>query len=96
MPSPLIPGPSEIQSQLAHASDVSSNQILVSHYICLPLATIAVILRLVSRVLAKTARLQADDYAVVAAWVLLAPPVFILDCSSVHAVYIRLQAWSKS
>ena len=70
MPSPLIASPSEVQRQLAHASDNASSQILVSHYICLPLATIAVILRLLSRYLSKTARLRADDYAVIIAWVI--------------------------
>lgn len=46
----------------------------MSHYICLPLATMAVILRLVSRYLCKAARLQIDDYMVIAAWVILSPP----------------------
>ena len=74
MPSPLIPSPGEIQYQLAHTSDDRSSQILVSHYICLPLATVAVILRLVSRYLSKKARLQTDDYLVIAAWVILSLP----------------------
>ena len=74
MLSPLIPSPSEAQYQLAHTSDNQSSQILVSHYICLPLATIAVVLRLLSRYLSKVARLQADDYIIVAAWVFFSPP----------------------
>ena len=74
MLSPLIPSPSEAQYQLAHTSDNQSSQILVSHYICLPLATIAVVLRLLSRYLSKAARLQADDYIIVAAWVFFSPP----------------------
>ena len=73
MLSPLIPSPSEAQYQLAHTSDNQSSQILVSHYICLPLATIAVILRLLSRYLCKAARLQADDYIIIAAWVFFSP-----------------------
>ena len=73
MPTPLIPSPSEAQYQLAHTNDNRTNQILVSHYICLPLATIAVILRLVSRHLCRAARLQTDDYMVIAAWVYLSP-----------------------
>lgn len=74
MPSPLIPSPSEAQYQLAHTSDNLSSQILISHYICLPLATVAVILRLVSRHLSKVVHLQADDYLVIAAWVFLSSP----------------------
>ena len=68
-----IPSPSEAQYQLAHTRDNRSNQILISHYICLPLATIAVLLRLTSRHLCKAARFQADDYLVIAAWVSLSP-----------------------
>ena len=71
MPSPLIPTSSEVQSQLANASDNASSQILISHYICLPAATIAIVLRLISRYLSKTARLKLDDYTVIAAWVFL-------------------------
>ena len=73
MLSPLIPSPSDAQYQYAHISDKQSSPILISHYVCLPLATIAVILRLLSRRLSKAARLQADDALVIAAWVLRLP-----------------------
>ena len=70
MLSPLIPTSSEIEYQLAHARDDRSSQIIVSHAICLPLATFAVILRLVSRSLCKAARLRADDFTIIVALVL--------------------------
>ena len=73
MLSPLIPNRGEAQYQLAHISDNQSSRILISHYVCLPLATIAVILRLLSRHLCKAARLQVDDALVIAAWVLHLP-----------------------
>ena len=82
MPSPLTPSPSEAQYQLAHNSDNRSSQILISHYICLPLATIAVLLRLISRYLCKAGRLQADDYLVISAWVYHSPLMSNVKSSS--------------
>ena len=93
MPSPLIPSPSQAQYQLAHTSDNLSSQILVSHYICLPLATIAVVLRLLSRHLSKAARLQADDYLVIAAWVSLSPLKPSVNFLLVSVVATEFQAW---
>ena len=79
MLSPLIPNPSDAQYQLAHTIDNQSSRILISHYVCLPLATIAVILRLLSRRLSKAARLQIDDALVIAAWVLQLPLTSSVD-----------------
>ena len=89
MLSPLVPDPSQVQYQLAHTSDNRSSQILISHLICLPLATITIILRLVSRYLCKARRLQTDDYLIIAAWVLPSPPM-----SWVNSVF-DIHCWSS-
>ena len=95
MLSPLIPNPSEARYQLAHISDNQSSRILISHYVCLPLATIAVILRLLSRHLCKAARLQVDDALVIAAWVLtpFPPDVERQFPQSVSVAASESQAW---
>lgn len=91
MVSPLIPSPSEVQSQFAHIHDDKAAQIVVSHAICLPLATIAVVMRLLSRRLCRTSRLQADDFMVIAALVSpltsLIIVIVILSDSSLGNIY---------
>ena len=62
------PSPSEIQYQLDHIHEDRSSDIVVSHVICLTIATVAVILRFASRRLCKAAIL-ADDYMIIAALV---------------------------
>lgn len=58
----------DIQYQIDHIGDDRSNAIVISHAVVLPLATIAVILRFVSRRLCK-AQIQADDLMIIAALV---------------------------
>lgn len=71
----LATSPSEIQSQLAHIHDNRSGQIITSGAICLSVAIVAVILRLISRRFAKARRIskarsmQADDYMIISALV---------------------------
>lgn len=62
------PSPSEIQYQLDHIREDRSSDIVISHIICMTLATVAVILRFTSRRLCKAAIL-ADDYMIIAALV---------------------------
>ncbi|MCJ1266425.1 hypothetical protein MMC22_006310, partial [Lobaria immixta] len=57
---------SDIQYQLEHLHDSGIPRLLVSQIICLVLAVIAVILRLVSRRLNK-ASIQSDDYMILIA-----------------------------
>ena len=69
MSSPLVPTPNEIQYQLAHIHDDRASQIIISHVTCLPLAAIAVTLRLLSRRLSKSGRIKVDDLVIIAALV---------------------------
>ena len=66
----VLPSPAEIQYQLAHIHEDRSFDIVISHAICLPLAAIAVILRLISRRLIR-APIQADDWTVMLALLFL-------------------------
>lgn len=62
----VAPSPAEIQYQLAHIHEDRSLDIILSHAICLPIAVIAVVLRLVSRRLIKDS-IQADDWLIIVA-----------------------------
>ena len=62
MPGP--PSPAEIQYELAHIHDNRAPSIVASSVICIALATIAVILRLLARRLGKV-KILADDYMMV-------------------------------
>lgn len=62
------PNAQEIQYQLAHIHQDRSNDIIVSHAICIVIAVFAVILRFSSRRLCK-APILADDYMTIAALV---------------------------
>ena len=62
------PSYSEIQYQREHIHEDRSSDIVVSHIICITLATVAVTLRFLSRRLCKAAIL-ADDYMIIAALV---------------------------
>ena len=66
MPSPL--SPAEINYELAHSNDNRASNIVVSSVICISLATIAVMLRLLARRLSK-AKILADDYMMIFALV---------------------------
>ena len=66
MPSPLPPA--EIKYELAHIRDDRASNIVVSSVICISLATIAVMLRLLARRLSK-AKILADDYMMIFALV---------------------------
>lgn len=68
------PTPSEIQYQLEHIHQNRSGDIVVSHIICMTLASIAVILRFASRRLCRAA-LLADDYTIIVALGLVAGEV---------------------
>ena len=67
------PSPSEIQYQLTHIHEDHSSDIVVSHIICITLATVAVALRFVSRRVCRAAILS-DDYMIIAALVRLTFP----------------------
>ncbi|KAL9607133.1 MAG: hypothetical protein Q9167_007926 [Letrouitia subvulpina] len=58
----------DIKYQIAHIRDDRSQDIIVSHGICITLAAIAIILRFISRKLGKV-RIGADDWMIVAAFV---------------------------
>ena len=62
------PSPAEIQYQLEHIHEDRSSDIVISHIVCMTLATVAVILRFTSRRLCKAAIL-ADDYMILVALV---------------------------
>ena len=62
------PSPAEIQYQLEHVHEDRSSDIVISHIVCMTLATVAVILRFTSRRLCKAAIL-ADDYMILVALV---------------------------
>jgi hypothetical protein len=59
----VVPSPAEIHYQLTHIREDRSFNIVISHAICLPIAVIAVALRLISRRLIK-ASIQADDWSI--------------------------------
>lgn len=56
------------QYQIAHVNDDRSHEIVISHALFLPLAVVAVVLRLLSRRICK-AKILADDYMIIAALV---------------------------
>lgn len=60
--------PAEIKYELAHIRDNRASNIVVSSVICISLATIAVMLRLLARRLSK-AKILADDYMMIFALV---------------------------
>lgn len=62
------PNAQEIQYQLAHIHEDRSNDIVVSHGICIVIAVVAVLLRFSSRRLCK-APILADDYMTIVALV---------------------------
>ena len=68
------PSPAQIQYQYEHINEDRSSDIVVSHIVCLTLATVAVILRFTSRKVCKAAIL-ADDYMIIAALVSMIVPV---------------------
>ena len=61
-----LPSLAEIQHQLTHIHEDRSIDIVISNAICLPLAVIAVVLRLLSRRIVK-ASVKADDWTVISA-----------------------------
>ena len=62
------PNAQEIQYQLAHIHQDRSNDIVVSHSICIVIAVVAVVMRFSSRRLCK-APILADDYMIIVALV---------------------------
>lgn len=62
------PNAQEIQYQLAHIHQDRSNDIVVSHAICIVIAVVAVVLRFASRRLCK-APILADDFMTIVALV---------------------------
>ncbi|CAF9911920.1 hypothetical protein IMSHALPRED_010636 [Imshaugia aleurites] len=68
------PSAQEIQYQIAHIHQDRSNDIVVSHSICIVIAVVAVVLRFYSRRLCK-ASILADDYMTVVALILAAAQV---------------------
>ena len=70
-PMALAMSPSEIQSQLAHIHENQSRHIITSGTICLSVAIVAVVLRLISRRLSRARSMLMDDYLVVGALVSL-------------------------
>lgn len=58
----------EIDYQLAHIDEDRSEALIVSHTICLVLAGVAIVLRLIARRMSKAA-IKADDYMIIAAFV---------------------------
>lgn len=58
----------EINYQLAHIDDDRSKSLIVSHTLCLVLAGIAIVLRLIARRMSKAA-IKADDYMIIVAFV---------------------------
>lgn len=63
-----LPNTQEIQYQLAHIHEDRSNDIVVSHAICIVIAVVAVVLRFASRRLCK-APILADDFMTIVALV---------------------------
>ena len=63
-----LPNIQEIQYQLAHIHEDRSNDIVVSHAICIVIAVVAVVLRFASRRICK-APILADDYMTIVALV---------------------------
>lgn len=57
-----------IDYQLAHINEDRSQALIVSHALCLVLAGVAIVLRLVARRMSKAA-IKADDYMIIAAFV---------------------------
>ena len=66
MPSPL--SPAEIEYEMSHIKDDRQKEMIVSSAICIAIAIIAVILRLVARRLSR-AKIMADDYMIIVALV---------------------------
>lgn len=62
------PNAQEIQYQLAHIHQDRSNDIVISHAICIVIAVVAVVLRFSSRRLCK-APILADDFMTIVALV---------------------------
>ena len=62
------PSVEEIQYQLAHIHQDRSNEIVISHCICIVIAVVAVVLRFFSRRKCK-AQILADDYMTIVALV---------------------------
>ena len=72
MPFTILPiSPSEAQDQLAHSRDNRANGIIISGTICLSMAIVAVILRLIARRLSRARSMQSDDYVMISALVSL-------------------------
>lgn len=67
----VVPSPAEIHYQLTHINEDRSSNIIISHAICLAIAVIAVLLRLVSRRMIK-ASIQADDWSIIFALLIFA------------------------
>lgn len=65
-----LPNAEEIQYQEEHIHDDRSGNIVTSHAICIAIAAIAVLLRLISRRMCK-ASIQADDWMIIVALVRL-------------------------
>ena len=68
------PTEQEIQYQLAHIHEDRSNDIIVSHSICIVIAVVAVVLRFSSRRICK-APILADDYMTIVALVRTFPHI---------------------
>lgn len=67
-----LPTPEEIHDQEEHIHDDRSGNIVTSHAICITIAAIAVLLRLISRRMCKS-KIQADDWMIIVALVRLSP-----------------------
>lgn len=65
-----LPTSEEIQYQEEHIHDDRSGNIVTSHAICIALAAIAVLLRLIARRMCK-ASIRADDWMIIVALVRL-------------------------
>ena len=57
-----------LTAQLAHIHEDRSNDIVISHGICIVIAVVAVVLRFISRKICKS-QLLADDYMIILALV---------------------------
>ncbi|MCJ1264853.1 hypothetical protein MMC22_004728 [Lobaria immixta] len=64
----------EIDDQLAYIDEDRSKALIVSHTVCLALAGIAIVLRLIARRMSKAA-IKADDYLIIVAFFLAAGEV---------------------
>ncbi|KAI4278561.1 MAG: hypothetical protein L6R35_006086, partial [Caloplaca aegaea] len=83
------PSASEIQYQLQHIHEDTSNQIIAAFGVCLGIATCAVLLRFVARHITR-APLAGDDWTIVAGLAISASIIFYIASLSLTKVSILL------